>query len=267
MRQIMRYTIGTWLMLASLAVQKSFAELETGLGATVVHIPHYLGSDEAENYLLPVPYIRYRSENLNIDRNLVQSKLFQSGSWSIEISFSGAVEVDSDKSQAREGMDDLDFIGEMGPALQYHFSGNRLSDNALYLSLPFRGAVSSDFTQAEYRGYSFNPRLFWRRAYRYESMLVRSQLTMGLRSASNHMHDYIYGVEAKYAREDRPRYEGKAGYGGFTIGYSSSILFDDQIAAGFIRYGNITGASFEDSPLVKQNNSFIYGVAWAYLFD
>lgn len=263
----MQRLIGLWLILIGVITQSAMAELEAGLGATLVHIPHYLGSNEAEDYVLPVPYIRYRSEKLNIDRNLIQSKLFQAGSWSIEISLGGAVAVDSDKSKAREGMDDLGFIGEMGPALQYHFRGNRLSDHALYLSLPFRGAVSSDFTQAEYRGYSFNPRLFWRRAYRYESMLVRSQLTMGLRSASNHMHDYIYGVEAKYAREDRPRYEGRAGYGGFTIGYSSSILFDDQITAGFIRYGNITGASFENSPLVKQNNSFIYGVAWAYLFQ
>jgi outer membrane scaffolding protein for murein synthesis (MipA/OmpV family) len=244
----------------------SHAELEAGLGLSAVSVPHYLGSDESEVYVLPVPYIRYQSETLNIDRDLVQQKLFQSGKWSIEISFSGAVPVDNEKSSAREGMDDLDFIGEMGPALQYHFSGDRLSGDALYLSMPVRGAISTDFTQADYRGYSFNPRLIWRKAYQYDDRLIRSQLSAGLRSASRHMHDYIYGVDAKFANAEREQYNGKAGYGGLTASYSVSILFDEYMLAGFLRYANISGASFDDSPLVRQNTSVLFGVAWVYVF-
>ena len=242
------------------------AELETGLGLSAVHIPHYLGSDEAENYIVPVPYIRYRSETINIDRNLIQTKLYQQGKWSIELSFGGAVPVDSDKSKAREGMADLDFIGEMGPALHYHFRGDRLADNALYLSMPMRGAISTDFTQARYRGYSFNPKLIWRRAYQYEGMLVRSQVSAGVRSASSHMHDYIYGVEGRFEKEGRRQYEGKSGYGGFTFSYSSSLLFNDYMVAGFIRYGNVAGAAFENSPLVKQQSNLLFGAAWVHLF-
>jgi outer membrane protein len=244
----------------------SHAELETGLGITVVKVPHYLGSDESEVYVLPVPYIRYQSENLNIDRNFIQQKLFQRGKWSIEISLSGAVPVDNEKSSARKGMDDLDFIGEIGPALQYHFSGDRLNNNALYLSMPIRGAISTDFTQASYRGYSFNPRLFWRKAYQYEDMLVRSQVSAGMRSASSHMHDYIYGVDARFSNDERKQYSGSAGYGGLTTSYNVSVLFDDYMLAGFIRYANVRGASFEDSPLVRQRSSYLFGGAWIHLF-
>jgi outer membrane scaffolding protein for murein synthesis (MipA/OmpV family) len=253
------------LFLLLLAV-KSHADLETGIGLSAVQVPHYLGSSESEVYVLPVPYIRYQSETLNIDRNFIQQKLFQQGNWSIEISLSGAVPVDNEKSSAREGMDDLDFIGELGPALQYHFNGDRLSDNALYLSLPVRGAISTDFTQASYRGYTFNPRLIWRKAYQLESSLVRSQLSGGLRSASSHMHDYIYGVDDKFKNEGRKQYTGNAGYGGFTASYNASILFDDYMLAGFIRYANISGASFEGSPLVQQNTSLLFGIAWIHLF-
>lgn len=244
----------------------SIAELETGIGLSAVHVPHYLGSDEAENYVLPFPYIRYRSEKLNIDRNFIQGKIFQSGKFSIEISLGGAIPVDSERNEAREGMDDLNFIGELGPALQYHFRGNRLSENALYVSLPLRGAISTDFTQARYRGYTFNPRLVWRRAYQYDGLLVRSQISTGIRSASSHMHDYIYGVDTEYMTEEREKYSAKSGYGGATLSYSSSLLFDDYLLAGFVRYANISGASFEDSPLVRQNTSLLFGVAWAYLF-
>lgn len=256
-----------WLFSLCLTYDGASAELETGLGATLVHIPHYLGSNQAEDYLLPVPYIRYRSDKFNIDRNLIQTKLFQQGKWNVELSFGGAVAVESDKSEAREGMEDLGFIGEMGPALQYHFRGNRSTENALYLTMPIRGALSTDFTQADYRGYSFNPRLIWRRSYPFESMLVRSQVSTGLSSASSHMHDYIYGVDAEFANTKREVYRGRSGYGGFTFSYSSSIKFEKYIMAGFFRYGNISGASFEDSPLVQQNTSVMYGVAWAYLFN
>jgi len=244
----------------------SHAELETGLGISAVHVPHYLGSEDAEIYVVPVPYIRYRSENLNIDRNFIQQKLFHRGQWSIELSLSGAVPVDNDKSAAREGMDDLDFIGEMGPALQYHFRGDRLSENALYFSAPVRGAISTDLTHARYRGYTFNPRLIWRRSYQYDDMQVRSQVSSGLRFASAHMHDYIYGVDERFKTDERESYDAASGYGGITLSFSSSLLFDDYMLAGFIRYANIAGATFVDSPLVKQSSSILFGGAWVHLF-
>ena len=255
-----------YLLCLLLLATVSHAELETGLGITAVNVPHYLGSDESEVYVLPVPYIRYQSESLNIDRNFIQQKLFQRGDWSIEVSLSGAVPVDNEKSSARKGMDDLDFIGEMGPALQYHFSGDRLSNDALYLSMPIRGAISTDFSQVSYRGYSFNPRLFWRKGNQYDDMLVRSQISAGIRFASSHLHDYIYGVDARFSNNEREQYTGSAGYGGLTASYNVSALFDGYMLAGFIRYANVSGASFEDSPLVRQSSSYLFGGAWIHLF-
>ncbi len=252
-----------YLLLFATNVQ---AELEAGLGLGIMRIPHYLGSNESETYVLPIPYIRYRSENLNIDRNFVQQKLFQHGKWSMELSISGTVPVDNDKSSARKGMDDLDFIGELGPSLQYHFDGDRLSDDALYLSMPIRSAISTDFTQASFRGYTFNPRLIWRKSYQYEDFLIRSQVSSGLRFASYHMHEYIYGVDAQFETPQRDQYYVGSGYGGLTLSYNSSVKFEGYMLAGFVRYANIAGASFEGSPLVQQNLSILVGGAWIYLF-
>jgi hypothetical protein len=36
--------------------------------------------------------------------------------------------------------------------------------------------------------------------------------------------------------------------------------------AGFVRYANIAGARFEDSPLVRQQSSLLFGGAWIHLF-
>jgi outer membrane scaffolding protein for murein synthesis (MipA/OmpV family) len=259
-----RYLFVLYVVFVQSAV--AHAELEAGFGLSVINVPHYVGSDEAEQFVLPFPYLRYRSEKITIDRNLIQGNLWQSGNWSLEISLGGAVKVDSDKSQARKDMDDLDFIIEAGPALHYYFLGDRSKGNAMFLELPIRFANSTDFTQASYRGITFNPRVVWRREYLLNGYEIRPQISLGLRSASSHYHDYIYGVDSRFVTRERNGYKGDKGYGGWQAGYSTAVLWSDWIAAGFMRYVGISGAAFEDSPLVKTRSSFIAGMALAYLF-
>lgn len=242
------------------------AELETGIGLSAVHFPHYIGSDQSHNLVLPFPYIRYRSETLNVDRNLIQSKLWSYGNWNLEMSFGGAVPVSSDDNDAREGMEDLDFILEAGPAMHYYFSGNRMSENAIVLALPLRSAISTDFSKADGRGYSFNPSLAWRRGYQYETVLVRPQINIGIRNASAQLYDYTYGVEAEFATNSRKEYKADGGYGGYFMSYSTSMRFDNYLLAVGLSYNNLKGASYEDSPLVKQKENILFGIAWATIF-
>ncbi len=246
--------------------QLSHAGLEVGLGISAVNIPHYLGSDEAETYFLPFPYLRYRSETINIDRNLIQTNLWRHGNWSLELSLGGAFKVDSDKSQARKGMDDLDFILEVGPALHYYFLGDRSKDNAMFIELPIRQAMSTDFTQVHGRGFSINPRIIWRRGYMMGTYEVRPQLSFGLRNANGQYHDYIYGVDNQFANAQRAEYKADSGYGGWQAGYSTAVLWNNWLVAGFMRYSNIHGTAFTDSPLVKQENNTLVGLAAAMLF-
>lgn len=244
----------------------SLASLEAGIGATLAHVPHYIGSDESNNYLLPFPYIRYRSEKLNIDRNLIQGNLWKSGNWSLEISLGGSIKVDSDENQARQGMDDLDFIIEAGPALHYYFLGDRTKDNALFIDLPLRLATSTDFTGFRDQGFTSIPRVVWRRGYMLAGYEVRPQISAGVRLGSERYHDYIYGVSEEFVTPERGSYEGKAGYGGFQLAYSTAVLWGPYMTALGLRYVNIQGASYENSPLVVTKTSVLAGFAFAYLF-
>lgn len=259
----MRYLLALLILSHVPAV---YSELEAGIGLSAVHFPHYIGSDQTHTLALPFPYIRYRSENLNIDRNLIQTKMWSHGNWNLEMSFGGAVAVMSDDNDAREGMEDLDFIGEAGPALHYYFSGDRQSENAILLSLPLRAAVSTDFSEAEGRGYSFNPTLYWRRGYQYQTVLVRPQITATIRSASHQLYDYTYGVDAEFATPEREEYQADGGYGGYSLSYSTSLRFDVYLLAMGLSYHNIAGASYDESPLVKQKENVLVGIAWAMIF-
>lgn len=250
----------------SLASMGARAQLEAGIGISAVHVPHYIGSDEANDFYLPFPYIRYRSEKLNIDRNLIQGNLWRSGNWSLEISLGGSVKVDSDENQARSGMDDLDFIVEAGPALHYYFSGDRTTENALLLQLPLRLAMNTDFTDIGYQGFTSIPRLVWRRGYFINGYEVRPQISMGIRLGTEKYHDYIYGVESEFSTAARPSYEAKAGYGGLQFAYSTAVLWDNYLVALGLRYVQVSGAEYEDSPLIKRSDSLLAGLAVAYLF-
>jgi outer membrane scaffolding protein for murein synthesis (MipA/OmpV family) len=242
------------------------AQLEAGVGLSVVHVPHYIGSDEANDYYLPFPYIRYRSEKLNIDRNLIQGNLWRHGNWSLELSLGGSVKVDSEDNVARQGMSDLDFIVEAGPALHYYFSGSRTDENAILLQLPIRVATSTDFTDLSYQGITSIPRLVWRRGYFLNGYEIRPQISAGIRLGDKGYHDYIFGVDDQYVTPDRPSYEAKAGYGGLQLAYSTAVLWDQYLAAFGARYVQVGGATYEDSPLVKRSGSLMVGLALAYLF-
>ena len=254
------------LFIALSLSQISHAGLELGLGMSAANIPHYLGSNEAETHFLPFPYLRYRSETINIDRSLIQTNLWHHGNWSLELSLGGAFKVDSDKSQARKGMDDLDFMLEVGPALHYYFLGDRSKDNAMFIELPVRQALSTDFSQIHGRGFSINPRIIWRRGYMIGPYEVRPELSFGLRNGNEQHHNYIYGVGNEFATEQRAQYAANSGYGGWQAGYSTAVLWNNWLVAGFMRYSNINGAAFTDSPLVKQTDNVLVGLAAAMLF-
>lgn len=245
----------------------ALAKFEVGLGMSAVSVPHYIGSSESEQYYLPFPYLRYRGEKISIDRNLIQGNMWRSGNWSLELSLGGAVKVDSDKSTLRQGMDDLDFIIEAGPALHYYFLGDRTKDNALFLELPIRYAVATDFIEFGYQGFTVSPRAIWRRGYMMGQYEVRPQLAVSIRNANSEYHDYIYGVESQFVTPNRAEYQGKSGYGGWQLGYSTAVLWQNYLVAGFLRYVNIKGAVYEDSPLVDTDHSLVIGFAGAYLFE
>jgi hypothetical protein len=182
------------------------------------------------------------------------------------MSIGGSIKVDSDESTARKGMDDLDYILEVGPALNYFFLGDRTTDNAVLVELPLRAAISSDFTDARYRGVTFNPRLVWRRGYMMNGYQIRPQISVGIRSADADLNNYSYGVDSQFVTAERQAYKGEAGYGGTQFGYSTAVLWGNWLTAGFIRYVNAGGAAFESSSLFKQDDSWVVGFAVAYLF-
>jgi len=238
---------------------------EIGLFSGAARIPHYRGSDEYNWYVVPLPYVIYRGEIIQADREGVKGIFFKTESFESSLSLSGNPPVDGD-NDAREGMPDLDAMFEVGPSLKWHFTGDFLNQSdALYAQIALRAASSIGFDSGvdlSYLGLHADISL----SYANQSLFKNQEIGFGGKIAADFadkdLNAYFYDVEQEYERPDRPSYESDSGYAGFSLSGWAYKKLTRVLSLGFYsRWDNISGAVYEDSPLVKEKNNFTFGCA------
>jgi outer membrane scaffolding protein for murein synthesis (MipA/OmpV family) len=113
---------------------------ELGIGAAAYHQPSYPGSDVRSTTGFPFPYVIYRGEFFRIDRSL-QGILYETQRVKVDFSAGATSIVDSDESDARVGMPDLDPTFDIGPALSLLLTNPARSDS-IWGRVAVRSAVS-----------------------------------------------------------------------------------------------------------------------------
>lgn len=236
---------------------------EVGAGVAAIDFPLYRGSNERRSYLLPVPYLQYHGEVLQISRDRMRALFFHRGPVELDFSVNGAVPVSSSDSVARKDMPDLDPTLEIGPSLNVHlYYDDRRSTN-LDLRLPLRKVVATNFSRFEQQGWLFQPQL----ALDFRNV-QQSGWNLGLVGsllyADQRYHQYFYDVAPQYATATRPAYSAGAGYSGAQVMTTFSKRYDRLWVGGFLKWDDLNGATFVDSPLVKSRQSFAAGfmVGW-----
>lgn len=247
---------------ASLAQAGEKPLWEAGLGIGALSFPDYRGSDERRLYPVPVPYFVYRGDFLRSDRDGVRGMLFDRERLELEISLSASIPVRSEKNAAREGMPDLDPTIELGPSLELHLWRSADRDRKLDLVMPLRVPVTLESSPRAI-GWVFSPRL------NLEIDNVGSRgwdfgAGVGPVFAAQRFHEYFYGVAPGYATQTRPAYEAHGGYSGMHALMAVSKRFPTYWVGAYLRYDWLGGASFGDSPLVRQKSYLAggFGIAW-----
>lgn len=231
---------------------------EIGLGAGAVTLPDYRGAKARASYLLPLPYVVYRGDMLEIDRDGVRGGLFSSERLRLDLSLAVAPPARRDAG-ARRGMPELDPAIEFGPALIVGLGRQPASRWSLHL--PLRAVVATDLRQTQSIGWVFSP---------YVKYAVtakggwESDVSIGPIYASQAYHDYYYEVAPRFATPTRPAYDADAGYSGTRLTFSLSRRYDRYWIGLFARYDNLSGVAFRSSPLVETEQAFIAGggIAW-----
>lgn len=253
--------------LSAVQAQDGLPLWELGGGATVLRVPDYRGSEQIRNYIFPIPWLVYRGEILRADRDGVRARFFDSDRVELSLSLSASVPVDSDSNQAREGMADLRPVIEVGPLANVHLWANDDRRVALDLRLPIRAAFTVRDGVRDV-GYVFAPLL--NLDLRWPSATAADRWNLGLLVEvpffDRRLNNYFYGVPAADATPTRPAYQARAGYGGWQFLAAMSHRVDRWWFGGFIKYDNLSGAVFADSPLVTQRRQVSGGIAVSYVF-
>jgi outer membrane scaffolding protein for murein synthesis (MipA/OmpV family) len=239
-------------------------ELELGVGVGMVNFPIYRGAEDRRSYILPIPYFDYNGDKLQINRDRLRSRLFRSDRIELDISVSGSVPVNSSDTTARKGMDDIDAILEVGPLLNVHLYYDERKQTNLDLRLPVRAVLPVRPYRIDHQGWIFQPALnldlrnVWQSGW---NMGLQAALVYGDQGYTQ----YFYNVAPQFATATRPAYSTTGGYGGSQFTTALSRRKSGMWMGGFLRWDNLSGAVFEDSPLVTRKQAFSLGFAVSWI--
>ena len=246
----------------AISEEKELPLWEIGLGVAPLSMPSYRGSRNQELYTIPMPYIDYRGAFLRADREGIRGLVYDSDRIRLDFSGDGAIASTTDKEGPRRGMPDLDPVLEFGPSINFIFYESPRT--RIRLRMPLRAAVATDFSSVYHIGWKFHPDL----SFDINELVLGWNVgaALGPIFADSKYHAFYYDVEERYATDFREQYRSGGGYSGTSLTITASQRFNNIWTGIFVRYDNLSGATFIDSPLVETRHSFMAGLGVAYIF-
>lgn len=249
---------------------KPLPKWEVGGVAAGFHSPLYPASKDNQDKFLVVPYGVYRGERFSIgDGAIVKAKAVEAPRFKIDVSLRAAFNADSDDSEVRKDMPDLDFLFEVGPQFRFLLSENSMeygADSEVWLNLQTRAVFSTDFGSIDHRGYVFQPQLSWRhKDFLFEDTIAFASIAPIW--ASEKLHDYFYEVDDKYANALRQEYSAEAGYLGTKVSIGNIFEIRKNMSVFFAaQWGLWQGAENKNSPLFEKDANFSAVLGLRYVF-
>ena len=236
---------------------------ELGMGVGGLRLPHYRGSDQSHNLLLPVPYAIYRGRIFRATREGARAVLLDSDRVDVDVSVSASAPTRSGDNVARAGMPDLAPTVAVGPNINWRLARGTAWDSSWKVDL--RVPVLAVFTlqrHSQTLGWTANPVL--------NLDMLWQGWNVGLQAgpmwATRRYHAYFYDVAPAYATATRAAYNAPSGNAGWRWTAGASRRYGKLWVGGFVRGDSVSGAAFEASPLVKQRNALSVGLAMSWVF-
>lgn len=239
---------------------------EAGAGVSPLYLPDYRGASSGRMYTLPVPYFVYRGDFFKADRHGVRGVLFESDRIDFNLSVGASLPVDSERSETRRGMPNLEPAVELGPSLEVNLWRSPDRSAKVDVRLPLRGAVTLE-SSPRYIGAQFFPHL----NVDVVDVGGLAGWNLGMLAgpvfADRRYNAYFYSVPPEHATAGRPSYDAAGGFGGTQFTVALSKRFRRFWVGGFLRYDSLAGAVYADSPLVAERRYVAGGVAVSWIFS
>lgn len=256
--------VGFFLVSAHLsAIAADLPLWEIAVGAGVLQIPEYRGSDDKRTVPFPFVLPLYRGKRLRIDDEGIRGVLYDTTRVDLDFSIDANPDVDSDDSNAREGMPDLDPTLHLGPSLEVRLWTDIASRRALNLNLPLRAVFEVDFSNIDHVGFTGSPHLTFYKGLDLFGREWRLGLSGGLEFGTEKLHDFYYGVDPEFVTPTRREFDAKGGYAGTRFVGTFVSRSEGSWISLFVRYDRFDGAIFEDSPLVERSDGLTFGFIYS----
>jgi hypothetical protein len=222
-------------------------------------IPDYPASSQNHFRALALPYAVYRGEVFRVgDRGAARGIVYDDQRIEVDLGLDAAFPVDSDDNDAREGMDNLDYLLEVGPRVRYRFLPEP-DGQELDASLAVRGVISTDFANWRYQGITINPALSYRvRPFAEHDFRLIASLSpfWGV----DGLNKYFYEVKPRDERPGRPAYQADNGYIGTELSLGATWGPWERLRLfGGVQLGYWNGSANEDSPLWREEFTVAVG--------
>ena len=236
--------------------------LELGLGVGALSNPDYRGSKRERITVLPVPYVSYQDKRVQLSRDGLVARLFDTGNFRLRLSANATLPNDDNDKGPRRGMPELLPTFEIGPSLDWRLSE---AGGKWDLRVPVRAVAAADFNEFEGIGWLSYPHLrFSRDDLHVGGWELEAATGAGPLWASRSYHRYFYRVEPRYATADRPAYDVDSGYSGARVtAYLGVRRGPWRIGLG-ITHDELAGAEMRDSPLLETEHSTVIAIGVFY---
>lgn len=236
---------------------------EVGVFGGAAWTPDYPAADENSFNGIPAPYVVYRGDVFRLgDGSLASAAIAETSRFELDISIDGSFGVESDDNEARRGMPDLDFLGEIGPELSYRLSEDG-APVTVTAELELRAVFSTDLSSLSYEGIAVNSEL--KASWRDEARGLSLSVSAGPILAFDGLNDYFYEVAPAFALPGRPAYAAEEGYLGTEATLSAGYQASERVRLfAAVQVGVFSGSANEDSPLFRDdvNAGVFVGLAW-----
>lgn len=237
---------------------------EWGVALAGAHLRDYPGSSHRDSYALPLPWFIWRSDRVEVGREGGRGVLYRTAQRQLDFTLVANPPADNDDNPERAGMEPLDAVIEPGLRARMRFELDDAGRWRLDLRLPVRYALAID-DRLRTRGIGVHsepgvsldlkmtPQWSW-----------GASASVGFAEAG--YADYYYGVAPVDATAIRPVYAAQGGYTGWSVN-TRVMLRRERLQTGvFVRYENIDGATFDNSPLVTTMHGLTLGLLASWRF-
>ncbi len=262
------FTFFSGLFLACLlTTHASFAKEEKplwqlGLGVGGLNQSYYTGTSQTRSFLFPVILPIYRGEIIKADDRGMRAELLNNENLKLDVSLDFNLSIDSEDIDLRQGMPDIPNNLQIGPSLEYTLL--KSDAHKWQINFPLRINIGFDGSDVGVDGATFSPNVEYTKYFRLGKNKWRFGATFGPQFGSSSYHDVYYGVADEFATSTRSAYQAEGGFTGYRAQTSLVKNTDKQLFVLFLRYENINGAVFEDSPLVETDDNLIAGFIYSY---